>query len=396
MRYTLTKGTHCNYEITLIVPETDMPGYKASVLKNFQKDINVPGFRKGHVPLDMVEQKVSPEYITIGIFEEIVHQGTKQLLDEHKDIKFIGSIYDLNREEKENETHITFKLDIFPEVSVKNDNRKTNKLPAISTEPTDEEVAQTLLNLQKQYATYDPTDNIGENSIFKIKFSFLDKDGVEVDKGTAYLGQEDFEEFPYTKELFIGKKADETFDIAYDHDKLPHVMHCHKEGAVAARITGTINDVRNMILPELTEENIVKYFWNDNIRTREALEEELRRLIKNQKEEMQLMQHIDEYLKEVLPSFDVIIPKTLVEEEKKTRLKQLEERMWGESGLKGYYERIGDEKKNEMHKEIEQAAQTSLQKFFLLKTVAEQLDITDLDWNTPLAVERAVYAKLAK
>jgi len=39
------------------------------------------------------------------------------------------------------------------------------------------------------------------------------------------------------------------------------------------------------------------------------------------------MQHIDEYLKEVLPSFDVIIPKTLVEEEKKTRLKQLEERM---------------------------------------------------------------------
>jgi len=260
MRYTLTKGTHCNYEITLIVPETDMPGYKASVLKNFQKDINVPGFRKGHVPLDMVEQKVSPEYITIGIFEEIVHQGTKQLLDEHKDIKFIGSIYDLNREEKENETHITFKLDIFPEVSVKNDNRKTNKLPAISTEPTDEEVAQTLLNLQKQYATYDPTDNIGENSIFKIKFSFLDKDGVEVDKGTAYLGQEDFEEFPYTKELFIGKKADETFDIAYDHDKLPHVMHCHKEGAVAARITGTINDVRNMILPELTEENIVKYF----------------------------------------------------------------------------------------------------------------------------------------
>ena len=214
-----------------------MEKHKEAVLKNFQKDVNVPGFRKGHVPLDMVEQKISPEYITIGIFEEVVHQGTKQILDENKDIRFIGSIYDLNREEKDGETQITFKLDIFPEVAVKNQNRKASKLPEINAEPTADELAQTVLNLQKQYANYEPTENIGDESIFKIKFSFVDKDGAEVDKGTAYIGKEDFEEHPYTKELFIGKKSDDTFDIAYEHDKLPHVMHCHKEGVTAARVT---------------------------------------------------------------------------------------------------------------------------------------------------------------
>lgn len=371
-----------------------MDSYKTAALQNFQKDMNVPGFRKGHVPMDMVEQKISPEYVQIGIFEEAVHQGTRKVLDENKDIKFIGSIYDLNRAEEGDETKITFKLDIFPEVTTKNQNWKSAKLPALDAEPTKEELANTILNLQKQYAEYEPTENIGENSIFKIKFSFLDKEGTEVDHGTAYIGQEDFAEFPYTKDIFLGKKSEDTFDIAYDHDKLPHVMHCHTQGVTASRITGTINDVRNMILPELTEENIVKYFGNENLRTREALEEELTRLIKNQKEEMQLMQGVDELLKEVMPSFEVVIPKTLVEEEKKTRIKQLEERMGGEAGLQKYYERIGEDKKVEMMKEIEQAAQTSLQKFFLLKSVAEQLEIENLDRNTPLAVERAVYAKL--
>jgi FKBP-type peptidyl-prolyl cis-trans isomerase (trigger factor) len=32
-----------------------------------------PGFRPGHVPLDMVEQKVQPQYLEIAQFEEAIH-----------------------------------------------------------------------------------------------------------------------------------------------------------------------------------------------------------------------------------------------------------------------------------------------------------------------------------
>jgi len=34
------------------------------MLKEFQKDYEAPGFRKGSAPLDMVEKNVKPEYIS--------------------------------------------------------------------------------------------------------------------------------------------------------------------------------------------------------------------------------------------------------------------------------------------------------------------------------------------
>ncbi|MBP6256870.1 hypothetical protein KA405_04080 [Patescibacteria group bacterium] len=47
----------------------------------------------------------------------------------------------------------------------------------------------------------------------------------------------------------------------------------------------------------------------------------------NQKEEQVLMQAIDTYLQEVMKSFTIAIPKTLTDEEVKTRMKSLQERM---------------------------------------------------------------------
>ncbi|HBB03705.1 TPA: hypothetical protein DCZ39_02245 [Patescibacteria group bacterium] len=36
---------------------------KLIMLKEFQKDYEVPGFRKGSAPLDMVEKNINPEYV---------------------------------------------------------------------------------------------------------------------------------------------------------------------------------------------------------------------------------------------------------------------------------------------------------------------------------------------
>lgn len=60
MQYTLEQGPASNYLITVILSKEDLTNYKDIVLKGFQKDIKVPGFRPGHVPLAMVEQQLNP------------------------------------------------------------------------------------------------------------------------------------------------------------------------------------------------------------------------------------------------------------------------------------------------------------------------------------------------
>ena len=51
---------------------------------------------------------------------------------------------------------------------------------------------------------------------------------------------------------------------------------------------------------------------------------------------MELMQSVDKFLQDAGSSFEITIPKTLIDEEMKTRMKSLEERMGGEEGMKKY------------------------------------------------------------
>ncbi len=397
MQYTLTPGTQSNYQITVTVPKASLGSYKEAALQQFQKDTNIEWFRPGHAPLSMVEQRIQPEYLQVAIYEEVIHQATSQLLDEHKDKKFIGQIYDFHIDDK-NATDVVlmFKIDVYPEIVTKNDARKKLKLTALETDVWDKEIEETLMNIKRQYADYQPAEIVGENSVFKVGLSFIDKDGKEVHTGKLYLGKEDFAEFPQLADYFMGKKQDDAITIPYEEKKLPHTMHLHKEWITAKQIVATIGDLRTMILPEFTSENIKKFFGNDDVTTEAGLREKIAVLIRQQKEETTLMQKIDGFLQDAMKSFDIAIPMTLIGEEVKTRNKSLEERMGGSDGLKKYFEQLGEEEVKKLQKSITDAAKSSLEKFLILREIVSQLEIPDIKWESHLDVEKKLYEKLVK
>lgn len=119
-------------------------------------------------------------------------------------------------------------------------------------------------------------------------------------------------------------------ELTYDEKKLPPMFHTRTPDKKPVKLDCEIVDIRSVTLPELTPENIQKFFGNDEVQNEADLREKITVLIEQQKREMQLMQAIDTYLQEITGSFDYYIPKTLIDEEMKTRMKSLEERMGGE------------------------------------------------------------------
>ncbi len=105
MEKKLHKAKQANYEIELHVSTDEYAQAEKKALKHFQKDIAVDGFRKGEVPLEMVREKVSPQYVTVGVYEELINTGIQEILAENKDAKFIGEPYDINQDQKEDKTH---------------------------------------------------------------------------------------------------------------------------------------------------------------------------------------------------------------------------------------------------------------------------------------------------
>ena len=397
MEKQLTQGKQCNYQVTFTFTDAEKAGVKNHVLEHFAKDMNIPGFRAGKVPLHMVESKVQPAYVQMAITEHLVNKGIQELLGENKDLKFIGEPYAFDTKEDKGTTTVSFSLDVYPEVEVKGKSWEKVQMNALSVEATEKEVEDSLLNIQKNYADYKDTDTIAvKDTLSKLGLEFFDKEGKSVEKGTTYLGETEFAEDKFWEKTFDGKKKGELVELKYDVKKLPAVLHAKKGEAASLKVT--VQDVKQIVLPELNDEMIVKLFGKDaEVKTNAELRDYIKKEILKQKQENWLVQTIEDYLTEVKKAgVSVIIPKTMVDQELKVRMQNLEKRFGSAEKVKEYFQQLGEEKAKEFVEGVQTAAAESLEKFFILNKVTELLGL-EIDWNSeqePFFVEKQLYTKL--
>ena len=397
MEKQLTQGKQCNYQVTFTFTDAEKAGVKNHVLEHFAKDMNIPGFRAGKVPLHMVESKVQPAYVQMAITEHLVNKGIQELLGENKDLKFIGEPYAFDTKEDKGTTTVSFSLDVYPEVEVKGKSWEKVQMNALSVEATEKEVEDSLLNIQKNYADYKDTDTIAvKDTLSKLGLEFFDKEGKSVEKGTTYLGETEFAEDKFWEKTFDGKKKGELVELKYDVKKLPAVLHAKKGEAASLKVT--VQDVKQIVLPELNDEMIVKLFGKDaEVKTNAELRDYIKKEILKQKQESWLVQTIEDYLTEVKKAgVSVIIPKTMVDQELKVRMQNLEKRFGSAEKVKEYFQQLGEEKAKEFVEGVQTAAAESLEKFFILNKITELLGLT-IDWNAeqePFFVEKQLYTKL--
>ena len=397
MEKKLKKWTNCNYIIEVTYTDDEKAKAKNKMIEYFWKDVKVPWFRNGHAPKELVMEKLNPEYIEMWVIESLMNEWLKAILDENKDLKFIWEPYDLDKDDAKKT--ISVKLDIYPEVEVKDDKWKKNKMKKIDSKATDAEVEDALINLKKNYADYVDTDKIEKDTVSKIWLDFLDKDWNEVEKWTVYIWEPEFEDKEFKKfyDQFIWKEKGKDFEISYKEKDLPATFQKRKAEQEPKKIRVTVKDIKKVVLPEFTEEKIQKLFPDQkDIKNEKELKAYIKWEIEKQKYENELMKAVEEYINDIRwKNMSITIPQTLIQEEFKSRIKSLEDRLWGENGVKQYFQQLWDEKARQFVEDISRAAQDSLEKFFILQQIAQDLEL-DIDWSKweHLDVEKKLYAKI--
>lgn len=398
MNKKLTEGKNCDYIITVSFWDEDKSKVRWHVLEHFAKDMKIPWFRAGKVPMHIVEKNIEPVYIDMTITEHLINDAIQEILKENKDIKFIGEPHGYETKEDKWTTNVTFHLDVYPEVKVDGKKWESIKMKEIKVEATDKEVEDSLLNIQKNYADYKDAETISDkNTISKLGLEFVDKNGETVDRWTTYLWETEFNEDKFWAKTFNGKKKKEEIELAYDEKKLPQVLHAKKGEAKKVKIT--IQDVKEVVLPELNDKMIEKLFGKDaEVKTNAELRAYIKKEIVNQKEENELVQTIENYLNDVRKSgVNVVIPKTMIDQEFKVRMDNLKQRFGSEDKVKEYFTQLGEEKSKEFVEGVQSAAAESLEKFFILNKITELLWL-NINWNDqnqePLFVEKQIYWKL--
>lgn len=401
MNLELSRASQSNIDVSLKLTADVISQYQDKSLKSLQKTYKAPWFREWNVPLDIIKKQMDQEYIRANGIEMAVNESIDKLIKENSaEYQFIWDIYNLSILPEWDDIVIKYTVDIYPSAKKLNDNFKSVKIEKADDEPTKEDIESSFNNLIAQYGEWTDADEITEDSSARAKIKFIDSEGNILEESRVFVNWADIAEHDIVKKNFLGKKMNEEFDMKYDHDKLPHILHYHKDGQNPAKVEVTIDAIQNLIKPEINEENIKKRFGNEDIRNEEELKTKIAEVIKLEKGAMNLTNAVEKYLEEAGPSFECIVPKTMVQYEFNTRVENMSKRFGSKEKMEKYLE-VANEKNPEWklsdyYAEIEKSAWLSINKFFIFREITRELGIeSEINWDKELDPETKLYEFLS-
>jgi FKBP-type peptidyl-prolyl cis-trans isomerase (trigger factor) len=142
-----------------------------------------------------------------------------------------------------------------------------------------------------------------------------------------YVGEQEFDEFPFFVDTFVGKKKSEEFSIEYKKD-LPPTVQTKKPEAKPTKILFTLTDIKDVVLPEINEETLTRLFGKESeVKNESDLLKYIDDSISAQKFDTELIKEVEDFLKIIRDKYmEVNIPQTLLNQEVHVRLENLEKR----------------------------------------------------------------------
>lgn len=177
MNVTATNHDDVSAKLTITLDKSDYKDKVEKQLINYAKNAQVPGFRKGKVPLSMVRK----QYEAGIAFEEINKQVSEALNNyvNEKNLRLVGQPIPQPVEELDHNAEqlsVAFEVGYEPEFTV---DLGKYEAPHYKVEASDKEIGQSIENMQKRFAEQLPQDEIADDSQITLEISQVVEDDAE-------------------------------------------------------------------------------------------------------------------------------------------------------------------------------------------------------------------------
>lgn len=393
MEYKLIQWNNSNYEVQITYEQSDELKWREKTLSYFQKDFHLNWFRKWKVPLHIVEKNIDEKYLEFWIYEELVYMSLKKVVDDNKNIKFIWDIYDLNFDKEKKQ--VTYKIDTYPEIKAIDETYKNIKIEKINIDVTQEEIDNSIQKIFESYSEFKPTDLVKDDCYSRVKVDFTDKQWQILATNNMYVTKEIVNDYIKIKENIIDKKNWDFFEIKFESWIVPEnflldVKNIDEETKKNMILKFEILEIFKQEIKEINDEN-VKAIFKWEVESVDQLNQKVKALILEEKYNNSLISKIQKLYEDLSKSFEVKIPKTLLDEEIKHRLDEMKKNFWWDKNFDTYMEKIWDQKKQEFNENINNMSLENIKKYFIFKYLLDENNVQNVDFNKLLDVEQKLY-----
>ena len=303
-----------NAVVKVDIAKEDYAGKVDKILKDYRKNANIPGFRKGHVPMGMVKKQYGQAVLVDEVNKLLQESLNKYLTEEKLDV--LGNPLPKEQENFDWESDnysFEFELGLAPEFEVDLDLKKpVTKYNIVADEKM---VNDQIESIQKQYGKLKTKDVVEEGDTVAGTFK-SEEEGIENEttieleniKGKRNLNK------------FVGAKVGDTITLKTkglfedDHALINHLKIEHdKAHDLDIEVEFTISEINERELADLDQELFDKLFGKDQVKSVTELKEKIKEDAAKQFEQQSDQQLMNDITEALIEATDFELPKDFLQ-----------------------------------------------------------------------------------
>jgi trigger factor len=302
MNITLENIDALNAVVTVAIEKNDYNEKVEKVLTDYRKKANIPGFRKGHVPMGMVRKQYGKSVLVDEVNKLLQENLNKYLTEEKLDL--LGNPLPKEQEDLNwdaEDFSFQFELGLAPSFDVNLKNKKA--ITQYNIVADDKTIDDQIVNIRKQYGKITPTSEVTEETeitgVFKNEESEIENTTtISLDKIKGKTNAGKFLKAKVGDSLKLKTKNlfNEDFDLA---NALKLTVDKVKE--LDIELTFEVTETNNRELAEMDQEFFDKLFGKDAVKTEDELKDRLKEDAGKQfaqQADQRLLNDVTEYLVE--------------------------------------------------------------------------------------------------
>lgn len=300
-----------NAVLKVDIAKEDYSGKVEKVLKDYRKNANIPGFRKGHVPMGMVKKQYGKAVLVDEVNKLLQDALNKYLTEEKLDV--LGNPLPKEQEnfdwDAENYT-FEFELGLSPQFEVSLENKEP--ITHYKIVAGDEMIDNQIKTVQKQYGKLISKEVAEEGDQLSGTFK-NEAEGIE-SKTTLPL------EKVKNKEPFLGAKAGDivkvsTKDLFEDDHQLMDFLNVEHDKAhgLDVEVEFHVEEVNTQELADLDQELFDKLFGKGEVTSVTELKEKIKEDAAKQFEQQSDQQLLNDVTEMLIENTSFDLPKDFLQ-----------------------------------------------------------------------------------
>ncbi|WP_281951871.1 trigger factor [Nitrosophilus kaiyonis] len=371
MEIVAKKVDNANAEVNAKIAKSDIESKTQKIAKELSKTLNLPGFRKGKVPIAIVKKRYGEKIekdAEAEALQEVYAKALEELGLNKEDILGEPAVTKFDKKDEVIETEI--KISFRPEIDLEG---YEEAIPEFKEpEVSDEEVEKRLKELAEAMTPPKKLEEdrpLQEGDIAIIDFKGY-VDDKEIEGGSAEnfqlkIGSGQF--IPGFEEQLVGMKAGEskTIEVTFPED-----YHNKELAGKKAKFDVTLKEIQVKEEPKIDDELAKKMLPNEENPTVDLLKEKIKEQIKSEKLSKLYNEELKPKLIEnLVEKFDFDLPENIVEQEIDIKLNE-KLRGMSEDELKELRE--NPDKVKELRESLKDEAKKSVKATFIVDALAKK------------------------